>query len=581
MTSLPSASLYVGDLSPEVTEGLLFDIFKRVGTVTSIRVCRDSLNNSSLGYAYVNFNNPNDADRALATLNNTVIKGKPCRIMWSQRDPSIRKSGVGNIFIKNLHPSIGHKELHDTFSQFGNILSCKVALDKSGVSKGFGFVHFEKPESAQRAIELVNGKVLVEKEVYVNKFIPRKEWLAMKASTWTNVYVKDFGKDITDKQLEDLFAAYGEITSAIIMRTDDGTSKGFGFVNFAEHEAAVKAVDELHLKQSFGDSELPLYCARFQRKAERQAELKKRWEILRRERLNKYAGVNLYIKNIEDHIDEERIRNEFEQFGEIESVKIMKNERNQSRGFGFVCFKTPEAASAAFQQMSATNRILPGCSKPLYVNYHEPKEIRSQRLQARYATNRNKFGRGAVPQAGYFGGNVPPQNPMYQPYGPNMMPPNRRWGPQSPHKFQQPMPNMMVPGQVAWQQRNPDPNAAAAGRGRGRGMPPGGQPGMRPPMPEEENFTLQQITQFPKERQEVLLGEKLYVKVHEYEPELAKKITGMLLGSGWPISELYGLLHNEEKLKEHIDDAVKLLHKKADEMKATEEGENVPVMDEE
>ena len=66
------------------------------------------------------------AERALDTMNYDPVKGRPCRIMWSHRHPSLHHSRVGNIFIKYLDRSIDKKALYDTFSAFGNILSCKV-----------------------------------------------------------------------------------------------------------------------------------------------------------------------------------------------------------------------------------------------------------------------------------------------------------------------------------------------------------------------------------------------------------------------------------------------------------------------
>lgn len=61
---------------------------------------------------------------------------------------------------------------------------------------------------------------------------------------------------------------------------------------------------------------------RAQKKAERQQELKRKFEQLKIERMNRYQGVNLYVKNLDDTIDDERLRKEFTPFGTITSAKV-------------------------------------------------------------------------------------------------------------------------------------------------------------------------------------------------------------------------------------------------------------------
>ncbi|NXO10909.1 PABP4 protein, partial [Oriolus oriolus] len=476
-SSYPMASLYVGDLHPDITEAMLYEKFSPAGPVLSIRVCRDMITRRSLGYAYVNFQQPADAERALDTMNFDVIKGKPIRIMWSQRDPSLRKSGVGNVFIKNLDKSIDNKALYDTFSAFGNILSCKVVCDENG-SKGYAFVHFETQDAADRAIEKMNGMLLNDRKVFVGRFKSRKEReaeLGAKAKEFTNVYIKNFGDDMDDERLKELFGKYGKTLSVKVMTDPTGKSKGFGFVSFEKHEEANKAVEEMNGKDINGKM---LFVGRAQKKAERQAELKRRFEQLKQERLSRYQGVNLYIKNLDDTIDDEKLRKEFSPFGSITSAKVML-EDGRSKGFGFVCFSSPEEATKAVTEMNG--RIVG--SKPLYVALAQRKEERKAHLTNQYmqriagmrALPANTIINQFQPAAGgYFMPAVPQAQSRPTYYAPNQMTqmrPNPRWQQGGRPQGFQGMPNAM-------RQSGPRPalrHLAPANASASRGLPAAAQ----------------------------------------------------------------------------------------------------------
>lgn len=556
-----SASLYVGELNPSVNEALLFEIFSPLGQVSSIRVCRDAVSKKSLGYAYVNYNKLEDGERALEQLNYSLIDGRPCRIMWSQRDPSLRRNGDGNIFIKNLHPDIDNKALHDTFSAFGKISSCKVATDKMGRSKCFGFVHYETAEAAEAAIENVNGMSLNDREVFVGKHISKKDrehkFEELKAN-FTNVFVKNFGTEFSEEELSKLFEPYGSITSLYFEKDAEGNSKGFGFVNFENHESAVKAVEELNDKEVNGQK---IYVGRAQKKRERVEELRKEYESSRLETLSKYQGVNLFVKNLDDTITSETLEEEFKPFGTITSAKVMVDETGKSKGFGFVCFSTPEEATKAITEMNS--RMVLG--KPLYVALAQRKDVRRSQLEQQiHARNQMRMRNAAA--AGIPGQFMPP---MFYGQQPGFFPGNgRNNGP-----FPGPNPQMMLPrGQIPppqgqWPRAGPNGQPVPV-----YGMPPvygdfNGPNGrqQRGYFPNNRNQKGRQtrdlaaiIASAPVEQQKRILGEELYPKIVSTgkapEAEAAGKITGMMLDLD--NQEILALLEDDDLFNNHFEDAL-------------------------
>ncbi|XP_048849733.1 LOW QUALITY PROTEIN: polyadenylate-binding protein 1b [Brienomyrus brachyistius] len=606
--SYPMASLYVGDLHQDVTEAMLYEKFSPAGAILSIRVCRDMITRRSLGYAYVNFQQPADAERALDTMNFDVIKGRPVRIMWSQRDPSLRKSGVGNIFIKNLDKSIDNKALYDTFSAFGNILSCKVVCDENG-SKGYGFVHFETQEAAERAIEKMNGMLLNDRKVFVGRFKSRKEReaeLGARAKEFTNVYIKNFGEDMDDEKLKEVFSKYGTAMSIRVMTDENGKSRGFGFVSFERHEDAQKAVDEMNGKELNGKL---IYVGRAQKKVERQTELKRKFEQMKQDRMTRYQGVNLYVKNLDDGIDDERLRKEFSPFGTITSAKVMM-EGGRSKGFGFVCFSSPEEATKAVTEMNG--RIV--ATKPLYVALAQRKEERQAHLTNQYMQRMasvravpnpviNPY--QPAPPSGYFMAAIP-QTQNRAAYYPTsqiaQLRPSPRWTTQGvrPQHFQNmpgamrpsaprpqafsavrptsQMPRLMSTQRVAAQTMGPRPPAAAAAAAAApvRSVPQykyaagvrnpqqhmGTQPQVAMQQPAvhvqgQEPLTASMLAAAPPQEQKQMLGERLFPLIQNMHPSLAGKITGMLLEID--NSELLHMLESPESLRSKVDEAVAVL----------------------
>jgi len=276
------------------------------------------------------------------------------------------------------------------------------------------------------------------------------------------------------------------------------------------------------------------------------------------QRINKYLGINLYVKNLEDDINSERLMKEFASFGTIRSCKIMSDENGNNNGFGFVCFTSPEEAQRAITEMNS--RILSGCSKPLYVALHEPAEVRKQKLSVRNARNKGMYTNG---------------QPLYFPngygYPPQMGVPRPNWN--------QPYP----PNYNGHQQMNPR-RGKGNGAGRVYNRRGNNQPQVAVQMqdpsiihisPMMSDFTLEKLMHLPVEQQKIALGERLYPLIFKSQPQQCGKITGMFLDSGWPVEELFEMIENETKLNEKISQALEVLQSAEDETPVVQQEEVV------
>lgn len=239
--SSSDASLYVGDLDPTVTEAMLHEHFRHCGDIKSIRLCRDATTQKSLCYGYLNFYSEESRKLALQEYNFTRILGKPCRLMTIFKDLDEQKKKGGNIYVRNLAPSVDSKLLYDTFSMFGPIMSCKVAVNDRGQSLGRGYVQYSTKKSANEAVIHINGKTINGRPLQVNHYLTREERQKYFNGTNSSLFIRGTPRDYSEHELELLFSCYGAVKSVYLPSIGTTTDKrGWGYVNFYKgHDADV------------------------------------------------------------------------------------------------------------------------------------------------------------------------------------------------------------------------------------------------------------------------------------------------------------------------------------------------------
>lgn len=148
-----------------------------------------------------------------------------------------------NLIINYLPQILSDEEFRSIFNSIGPIKSAKIIRDKvTGYSSGFGFIDYERPQDADRAIQALNGLQVQHKTLKVSKSRAGGENIK-----GANLYVSRLPIPWTEADLNTLFEPYGKIIqSKVLVDLQSGVSKRVGFVLFSNRGEAETAISSLN-----------------------------------------------------------------------------------------------------------------------------------------------------------------------------------------------------------------------------------------------------------------------------------------------------------------------------------------------
>eukprot|EP00002_Diphylleia_rotans_P004161 TRINITY_DN129_c1_g5_i1.p1 TRINITY_DN129_c1_g5~~TRINITY_DN129_c1_g5_i1.p1 ORF type:complete len:355 (-),score=70.25 TRINITY_DN129_c1_g5_i1:122-1186(-) len=164
----PEATVWCGDLDPQVDESLLWELMLQAGPVVSVHIPRDKLSQQHSGYGFVEFKTEDDADYAINIMRMVKLYNRPLKVNKSSKDKRDEARAV--LFIGSLAPDVDEKTLSDAFSAFGPLATTpKIMYDpETGASKGYGFVAYETFAASDLAIQEMDNQFFAGKVIRVS-----------------------------------------------------------------------------------------------------------------------------------------------------------------------------------------------------------------------------------------------------------------------------------------------------------------------------------------------------------------------------------------------------------------------------
>ena len=322
------------------------------------------------------------ANNCRIEMNLRKLRGKSIRIMWDERDTSMRYNTNSNLFIKGIPKNITPREVYEYFLKFGNIFSCKIIEDEYGNHNGYGYITYYDKNDAQKAIDGTKDKMIFgTNNLEVSYFQKKNERLINSKELLLNnqkIYVNCLPEKYTKEDLSKLCEEYGKVISCEIYK--DNINQSFGIVQFSSESEAHDAIEKMDGKEVNGNK---LMVKSFQTKFQHIQYLKNSTERMTEQNRN----CNLFLKNIPLTVKDEELKNIFSKYGNVTSVRIEKNKREKkdeegtyeliSLGYGYLSFDNPESAKNAIDGLNG--KYLPGFeswNRTLFIEIFVPKHQR-------------------------------------------------------------------------------------------------------------------------------------------------------------------------------------------------------------
>ncbi|XP_071440177.1 ELAV-like protein 1 isoform X13 [Hetaerina americana] len=151
-------NLIVNYLPQTMTQEEIRSLFSSIGEVESCKLIRDKVTGQSLGYGFVNYHRPEDAEKAINTLNGLRLQNKTIKVSYAR--PSSEAIKGANLYVSGLPKNLTQQDLENLFSPYGRIITSRILCDNiTGLSKGVGFIRFDQRIEAERAIQELNGTI--------------------------------------------------------------------------------------------------------------------------------------------------------------------------------------------------------------------------------------------------------------------------------------------------------------------------------------------------------------------------------------------------------------------------------------